>query len=268
MNGKFPILVYHQIVPDFFSIQSFPIGDRPYYIKISDFCSHLNYLTINNFITSTIQDVGLFNKQCNNSNKIVITFDDGQISDYTVAFPAMIERKIKATFYVITDFVGKKGYLSWSQLSEMQKYGMEIGSHSCSHRCLLDLTKDQTEEELIKSKRVLEDHLGCRVFSFSIPFGFGEQHIINLAFESGYRTVCTSDLKLNRYNIKYPAVYGRIGIRRNDNIRMFKGIVDMEWQTIAKLLTEDRIKSALKRVLGRDLWYKFRYKMLSQLKRS
>lgn len=260
---KFPILVYHHIVPDDFSVESFAPGDQPYYSRLNEFYSHLDYLAYNNFLTLTIDDIGNLKKNRQTPKKVAITFDDGQISDYTIVFPAMIERKMKATFYIITDVVGKKGSVTWKQVKEMHNYGMQIGSHGCSHRNLLNLNKDEIETELIKSRQILEDVLGCPVRSFSIPFGFGDKRLVELAIEAGYQTICTSEVKISRFNTDKP-VFGRIGLRRGDRGEKFKGIVEMKWQTIGKLILEDRVKFALKRFLGQGLWYKFRGCILQQ----
>ena len=264
---EFPILVYHQIVQDDFSVELFPPGDRPYFSRLSEFYSHIDYLSENNFTTLTIDEIGLINNKDQSSKSVAITFDDGQISDYNVVFPSLLDRNMKATFYIITDVVGEKDYVNWSQLKEMQEYGMEIGSHSCSHRRLLDLKKKEILMELQRSKQVLEDSLGCYIRSFSIPFGFGNKHIIELALEAGYQTICTSDVKFALFNTN-KSIYGRIGIRRGDGVEKFKGIVEMEWQTVGKLIIEDRVKSALKYLLGRGLWFKFRRWMLLQRKSS
>jgi len=260
---KFLILVYHHIVPDDFSVDSFPPGDRPYFSRVSDFYSHLDYLTDNNIFTLTVEEIGMPEGKYKTFKKVVITFDDGQISDYTIAFPSLIERKMKATFYITTDYVEKKGYLNWKQIKEMDKYGMEIGSHSCSHPCLLDFDKEAIQIELLKSRQILEDKLGCPIQSFSIPFGFGDKGVIDLILKNGYQTICTSKVKLSRFNA-YPPVYGRIGIRRSDVLEKFKGIVEMEWQTIGKLIMEDRMKAAMKCVLGRGLWHRLRAWALSR----
>ncbi len=258
---KLPVLVYHHVVPDDFNIESFPLGDQPYYSRFSEFYSHLNYLAKNDFQSVTIGDISSINKKNHIAKSVSITFDDGQISDYDIVLPALIERKMKATFYIITDFVGKPGYLSWKYIREMHDSGMEIGSHSCSHRCMPDLREEEIKREIVESRKILEDQLGTMVQSFSIPFGFADKMIINMAYDAGYRSVCTSEVKCT--NLDDPAtVYGRIGIRRGDDLRKFAGIVEMDMKVLGRLIAEDHIKSTLKRWLGRKTWHKFRYYML------
>ena len=78
---------------------------------------------------------------------IEVTFDDGNNTYYEIAFPWLLENALKAKFFIITDNVGKDGYLNWNQIVEMHKYGMKFGSHSKSH---VDLTAISHNEALIE----------------------------------------------------------------------------------------------------------------------
>jgi peptidoglycan/xylan/chitin deacetylase (PgdA/CDA1 family) len=51
---------------------------------------------------------------------VVISFDDAYDTDYTTAYPLFQERGIKGTSYIVTGFIGKSGYLSWSMIEEMR----------------------------------------------------------------------------------------------------------------------------------------------------
>ncbi len=73
-------------------------------------------------------------------NIVCLTFDDGHSSDWDFAFPILHEMGAKATFFVVTDWIGKPGFLSVEQIRELRKNGMQIGSHSCSHPNLLELS--------------------------------------------------------------------------------------------------------------------------------
>jgi hypothetical protein len=83
-----------------------------------------------------------------------------------------------------------------------------------------------------------------------------------LAKEAGCQTICTSEVKLIRFNAN-KSIYGRIGIRRGNGVETFKGIVEIEWRSIGKLIIVDQIRFALKNLLGCSLWYKFRKWVIS-----
>ena len=93
------------------------------------------------------------------SKSLVITFDDGHISSYSVAFPILCNYKFKATFFIITERIGEKEYLSWRQIREMNKYRMEIGSHTVTHPILTELSTEKIKFELSIQKKWLKIRL-------------------------------------------------------------------------------------------------------------
>ncbi len=57
------------------------------------------------------------------------------------------------------------------EIKEVQNNGIAIGSHTISHRVLATLDEDEQFEELLSSKRLLEDMLPGKIRSFSYPVG-------------------------------------------------------------------------------------------------
>ncbi|GIX49572.1 MAG: hypothetical protein KatS3mg131_3783 [Candidatus Tectimicrobiota bacterium] len=192
-----------------------------------------------------------------------LTFDDGCESDYTVAFPELVKRGLKATFYVVTSYVGRRGYVQWHHLRELRRYGMEIGSHSATHPCFLDLSPRAMAEELRRSKRTLEDRLGEAVASFSVPFGFVNRQVIAAALAEGFETVCTSQTRLANPQAS-PRVYGRFAVRRTDSLGHFVGIVARRRPTLWRIALVESGKQAGKRLLGRRVWLAFRRRCLER----
>src|SRR5437016_578259 len=62
-------------------------------------------------------------------HNVLVTFDDSNISDFEMALPALQARGMKAHFYVVSDLIGKKGFLSATQVRELHAAGMVIGNH-------------------------------------------------------------------------------------------------------------------------------------------
>lgn len=73
-------------------------------------------------------------------HRVVFTFDDGNESDYSFAYKVMSEKKLSAVSYIIKNFVGKKGKMSWNQIHEMISNGWEIGCHTHTHPHLAELS--------------------------------------------------------------------------------------------------------------------------------
>ena len=136
------------------------------------------------------------------SDAALLTFDDGDLSMYAIAYPLLKEYGIKATFFLITDFVGDIGYMNWSQIREISEYRdkagsplFSIGSHSASHRNLGDLEQAAVMQELANSKFAIEEKIGEPVEFLSLPFGSGagKKEIIDLATSLGYKAIRISD---------------------------------------------------------------------------
>src|SRR5262249_26074061 len=103
--------------------------------------------------------------------EVVLTFDDGCETDLVTAAPLLEEAGFRATFYVVTGFVGRPGYLGAAQLCELAGRGFEVGCHSQTHAYLPDLDEAGLDEEVAGAKGRLEQLLGRRVEHFSCPGG-------------------------------------------------------------------------------------------------
>jgi peptidoglycan/xylan/chitin deacetylase (PgdA/CDA1 family) len=94
---------------------------------------------------------------------------------------------IKATFFVIThlkEFEGKQLLtIKPELLKEMRLMGHEIGSHTCTHMPLTNLSRDKLVLELKDSKEYLSKLLGEEVMGFSYPGGFYNVHIVLEVFK-------------------------------------------------------------------------------------
>jgi peptidoglycan/xylan/chitin deacetylase (PgdA/CDA1 family) len=123
---------------------------------------------------------------------VAFTFDDGYASDYQVAFRLLSEFAVSATFFVNTSSVGTDGFLTWPMAVEMSRAGMRFGSHAHNHVALTTLSSQRLREELRVSREMLEQRLSTSVEVLAAPYGFCNQHVVDAAWESGYRVVCTS----------------------------------------------------------------------------
>ncbi|HEY9055352.1 MAG TPA: polysaccharide deacetylase family protein [Rectinemataceae bacterium] len=132
----------------------------------------------------------------------IITFDDGDLSMYAIAYPLLREYGIKATFFLISGFVGDVGYMNWNQIAEMARYEDENGqklftmaSHGKSHARMGELGLEDVRIELEESKLEIEKRIGMPVEFLALPFGSGagNEAIQALARSLGYRGIRTSD---------------------------------------------------------------------------
>ena len=133
------------------------------------------------------------------ADPVLLTFDDGYAAFYANAFPVLREYGFPALVFLITDYIGQWNawdanlgwirfrHLDWDQIREMNRYGIEFGSHTCSHRDLTRLSKAEIRHELADSKAVIEEHLGRPVKYLSYPFGSYDERVIAIAKELDYK---------------------------------------------------------------------------------
>ena len=147
----------------------------------------------------------------------VITFDDGYKSQYEVAWPILKKYGYPFTMFIYTEGVrggslGGGGAITWEQLADMRDNGVDIEAHSATHQDLREghtitlaspggkktrtkLTGPQYEEwmqnEVVGSKQLLEQRLGIKVNCFAVPFGNYNEHVKEIARNSGYEAMFT-----------------------------------------------------------------------------
>src|ERR1039457_6328447 len=98
---------------------------------------------------------------------VCITFDDGCETDLIAAAPLLRQFGFSATFYLTAGFLGTPGYLTASQVRELDQQGFQIGCHSMTHSYLSDLTEPELKREVVdrKSTRLNSSHL---VISYAV----------------------------------------------------------------------------------------------------
>ena len=177
------ILLYHYLIKDEdvdenLYRRSYEGAPLLYYRKESLFEEDMNRI-ITNIMLDEIPKEG-----------VAITFDDGHIDNYTIAFPVLKMYGLRAHFFVPTAFIGKKGYCSWKQLKEMSDYGCRIESHTHNHVPLDDLEPVGVEYELNTSADLIQEKVGKRPKFLSLPAG--RRFDTKIAKKCGYEGVRTS----------------------------------------------------------------------------
>ncbi len=122
-----------------------------------------------------------------------ITFDDGNSSDVEHALPALRERGLRATFFVVANRIGIPGFLDAGALRELTAAGMTIGCHGMRHRRWAGLDEPSLHEELVDARAIIEELVGHRVAEAACPFGSYDRRTLASLRKAGYRRVYTSD---------------------------------------------------------------------------
>ena len=106
------------------------------------------------------------------NKEILITIDDAFQSFYLEAWPYLKENEIPFILFVSTEPVGKKGYMTWDQIKEVEAEKFtSIGHHSHSHGYLIDIDNNLFISDIEKANKIFLKNLGYIPNLFSYPFG-------------------------------------------------------------------------------------------------
>jgi peptidoglycan/xylan/chitin deacetylase (PgdA/CDA1 family) len=149
------------------------------------------------------------------SGAVILTFDDGGASAPTRILGALRERGWRAHFFVTTDFIGTRGFVTPAGLRDLQAAGHVIGSHSASHPLRMSyLAPDAMRREWRDSRARLEDLLSAPVTVASVPGGYYSQTVASAAAEVGIRVLFTSEPRRSVNVVDGTAVVGRFSVTR------------------------------------------------------
>jgi peptidoglycan/xylan/chitin deacetylase (PgdA/CDA1 family) len=125
--------------------------------------------------------------------RIRISFDDGNESDFKIALPNLISRKLRADFFILTGRIDQTGSMTAEQIRGLVSSGMGVGSHGIHHRDWTQLDELELAAEITQSRSRLEELLRARVVSAGIPFGSYDARVLRALRRAGYASVYSSD---------------------------------------------------------------------------
>jgi peptidoglycan/xylan/chitin deacetylase (PgdA/CDA1 family) len=214
------ILGYHSISDRRHDALAVSVNDFDYQLRWLAGCGYRS-LTLAEFMAGT-EDL--------DGRVVIITFDDGYADNYRLAFPILQRYGFLATVFLVSEYVntgrvfpwdkskitgaGERSLyevLSWDQVEEMGAYGIEFGSHTCSHRELPRLSEAECWDEISRSRKELGVRLGHEVVSFSYPRGCLSPEVISQVTKAGYRgavvTPTRAGIPRSEYTLRRMGVY-------------------------------------------------------------
>ena len=141
--------------------------------------------------------------------RVALTFDDGFRNVWEHALEPLANRGFGAIQFLVANYIGRlnqwemregevrEPLMDAAQVRDWLHAGHRIGSHSLSHRYLTRLSIRDAREEIVTSKKKLEDTFGVPVEDFCYPYGNWNETVRDLVIEAGYRTACAADFGVN-----------------------------------------------------------------------
>jgi peptidoglycan/xylan/chitin deacetylase (PgdA/CDA1 family) len=170
---------------------------------------------------------------------VVLSFDDGFGDFHEHVLPVLVRHRLPAILYLATGLVrngratgSPHENLTWSSLEEIVASGLvTVGSHTHTHRDLAKANERDAEEEMRRSKGLIEDRLGVDCGHFAYPYCVTSPGALRAARRL-FRTAATDAWRTNRRDRIDPYRLGRIPILKSDGAVFFRakarGILDGE----------------------------------------
>ena len=221
-----PVLMYHYVTDSLEGSGLAKLRVRP-----AAFARQMKYLKESGYQTITFQDYHrhVTEDAALPSKPVIISFDDGARDCLTQARGHLKSHGFHGVVFVVTEGVGGTNawdraknepeiqLMNWQELLELAAEGWEIGSHTSSHAELTGLDDRRLAEELLSSKKTLEDNLGREVWTLSYPYGRHDERVRKAAREIGYRLAVTTRHGKNVPG-EDPFQLKRIIIKRKDTL--------------------------------------------------
>jgi hypothetical protein len=84
--------------------------------------------------------------------KIIVSFDDNWLTQFTEAFPYMMRKGVPGTIYAIQETIGLDRYMSLPQLKEVYAGGWDVGNHTTDH---MGFNSDSLRVPLLWGRKLL-----------------------------------------------------------------------------------------------------------------
>jgi len=141
-------------------------------IQMNVFKEHIKLIKKNNLTFINPKDFDSQFKIAKSKKKILLTIDDAFSSFYKNAWPYLKENKIPFILFVSTEAVGKRGYMNWEEINEVEKEDFAfIGNHSHSHDYMIGYNFEKYSNDITKSIEIFKNKIGYNPNFFSYPFG-------------------------------------------------------------------------------------------------
>lgn len=249
-----PVLMYHGVHEDETQNGHFhPI----YSVRPADFVQQLDWLVEAGYRTVRLGDIARSVGNATDAKPVVITFDDGDVSNVDVALPLLVERGQVAEFFIVSDRIGEPGWVGPTHGREFVAAGMGVQSHGRTHRALDDLVPAELEDELVSSRSVIQEWAGVVVEALALPGGRGREREHAVARQVGYSYMLGSVPGPNRH-WRPDSYLQRIAVTRDMPMSDFQNLVQWTGAGPRRAWARYQALEVMKRTLGNASYARLR----------
>lgn len=119
---------------------------------------------------------------------VLLTFDDSQGSQITNGLPALIERDLTATFFIMTVVLGNPGWMTKDDVRNLHRKGMTVAGHTWDHHRVDEYSGSDWKTQLVDPRKTLERIIGEPVEHLAYPFGAWDEAALPHVSKAGYKT--------------------------------------------------------------------------------
>ena len=165
-----PILCYHQI-RDWTARDS--KGAKDYIVPVAAFKAQIKMLADSGYHTVSPDQLYAYMTTGAKlpSKPILLTFDDTDLDQFTVARPTLAQYGYKAMYFVMTVSLGRPHYMTKAMVKQLSDEGNIIGSHTWDHHNVKKYQGKDWETQIDKPTKTLEEITGKKITYFAYPFG-------------------------------------------------------------------------------------------------
>ena len=165
-----PILCYHQI-RDWTARDSKNAKD--YITPIATFKAHIKMLADSGYHTVSPDQLYAYMTTGAKlpSKPVMLTFDDTDLDQFTIARPTLEQYGYKAMYFVMTVSLGRPHYMTKAMVKQLSDEGNVIGSHTWDHHNVKKYQGQDWVTQIDKPTKTLEDITGKKIVYFAYPFG-------------------------------------------------------------------------------------------------
>lgn len=190
-----PVLCYHHIY-------DIPKATREYDVTVNQFKEQMKMLADSGY--KTISGEQLYNYLAYGDpipeKPVMITFDDTDLEQFTVAKPELDKYGFKGVYFLMTISIGRPRYMTKEMIKQLADEGHTIGSHTWDHS-RFDKYKYENEKEIRGKKQIVNDYdlqladtkkkieeiTGKPIHDFAFPFGVWNAAGLPELEKRGYR---------------------------------------------------------------------------------